>query len=177
MIYQICNQNHEQIETFSKISFIKKSSLSSFNYLSLDDNVKTIVSNLPDTASAIIFNLLPENISLSYNTKVTESGKEYAFSARFTVTPQDKNLQGLLESYNNEEGIVLVEKPDATHIYGSTLSPVLFTYNELHSNSGSGLKGYGVVISGTCLGSSRILEDVVINIFNRGLAFQLAGTI
>lgn len=177
MIYEICNQNHEQIETFSKLSFIKKSSLTPFHFLTPDATVQEIVTNLPDSASALIFNLLPENLSVSYNTRVSDNGKQYPFRSRFLLTPQDKNLQGLLEQYNNEEGIVLIEKPDATHIYGTPQTPVVLTYSEAHANTGQGVKGYDVSISGDCLGSSVILENVSINIFTRGLAFELAGSL
>lgn len=177
MIYQLCNQGYEQVATFYKIAVIKKSSLSAFTHLSSDATILDIITNLPEAANALIINLLPENVRVSYNTRANQSGKSYTAGVQFLVTPQDKNLQSLLNEYNNQEVVVLLDKYAATHIYGTPKSALTFIYNESHSNQGAGEKGYAVQISGECLGSSKIFENITFNIFNRGLAFELAGTL
>lgn len=177
MIYQLCNYNHEQIDTFYKVALIKKSSLSEFTSLSADDAITTIITNLPDTADAIITELLPENLKLSASNRITNEGAAFNISASFVLTPQDRNLQNLLELYNNQEVVMVLDKRLSTHIYGTSLQPLLLQYGELHSSKAQGLKGYTISLQGATNGATKILEGVSLNIFNRGLAFQLAGSL
>lgn len=175
MIYQLCNEGYEQIATFFKIAIIKKSSLAFFTHLTPDDDVETIISNLSESANALIINLLPENLSIQDGTRTGDEGKGYQVSIGFTLTPQDKNLQGLLEQYNNEEVVVLLDKVGDTYVYGTTNNPLKMIYSSLHSNTGSGTKGYQIQIKGNTLGAPKMLENTELTIYNTGLAFQLAG--
>lgn len=177
MIYQLCNRDHEQNDTFYQVSVIKKSSLADFNHLTSDATIQSIITSLADSSEVIITDLLPENENISCTTRTNDNGKQYAVRAGFTLTPLDKNLQALLEQYNNQEVIVLLKKHNSTFLYGTTLSPLVFTYNELHSNTAQGLKGYSINISGTCLGASKQFEVLEFDIFSRGLAFELAGSL
>lgn len=177
MIYQLCNFNHEQIDTFYKVAIINKKALSEFTALSADDAITDIITNLPDTADAIITELLPEDLKLTAGNKISAEGTSFVVRSSFILTPQDRNLQNLLELYQNQEVVMVLDKRLATHIYGTPLQPLLFSYTELHSNKAQGAKGYTISIQGAANGASKILEGVALNIFNRGLAFQLAGSL
>lgn len=177
MIYQLCNHNNEQIDTFFKVAVIKKEALSNFTHLDSDETIETIITSLPDSADVFIIDLLPENLRLTSNTKINASGKNYPVKAGFVVTPQDKNLQQLLETYNNQEVVLLLDQHTATYIYGTPLQPLLFKYSELHSSKASGLKGYSIDIDGDSYGAVKLLENIELNIFSRGLAFELAGSL
>lgn len=177
MIYQLCNIGNEQNATFYRLSVILKSSLSAFNHLTPDTEIKDIITNLSDASNAINADLLPENLSHSASTITNEDGREYSVNSSFVITPLDKNLQDLLEDYNDQEVVLLLKTPNSTFVYGTTLSPLIATYSELHSNQAQGLKGYRINISGRCLGPSKQFEFTEFNIFNRGLAFTLAGSL
>lgn len=177
MIYQICNINNEQVATFYKAAIIKKDDITYFNHLTSDDDIETLITNLPDTITAFITDLLPENIALPVKSQIDGSGIKWRVACNFTVTPQDKNLQSYLDTFNNTEVVLLLYKYGATYIYGNSLTPLLFSYDEQHDNSGDGSKGYVVGLNGDILGSTKILEEVELNIFTRGLAFTLAGSL
>ena len=175
MIHQLCNLNNEISAAFNQAVVIKLTSLTSFNHLTDDQSIQDIISNIPESSEAIVFDFLPENKTLNYITRNSAAGRSYRLTSSFVVTPLDKNLQSLLERYNNELVVLLVKKQDSTFLYGTTTSPLLFLYNEKHSNKDATLKGYTVKISGDCLGASKQFENIDLNIFNRGLAFELAG--
>ena len=177
MIVKVCNQGNEQNDTFHSVSIIKRSSLSPFNHLTADAAIQTIITNLPDSSDVLNADLLPENASVNASTTPDANGKAYNVSSNFTITPLDKNLQNLLEVYNNQEVILLLNKHNRTFLYGTYTSPLLLTYNELHSNQAQGLKGYTINIRGKCLGISKQFEVLEFDIFNRGLAFDLAGSL
>lgn len=177
MIYNLCNQGNEQNDTFHSISVIKKSSLALFNHLTADATIQSIITSLAESSEAIILDLLPENVSLTATTGKDDNGKFYNVNNGFTLTPLDKNLQTLLEQYNNQEVVVLLKKNTSTFLYGTTTSPLLFTYNELHDSTAQGLKGYSISLRGKCLGASKQFEVLEFDIFNRGLAFDLAGSL
>jgi hypothetical protein len=177
MIYELCNIGHEQNDTFYRLSIIKKSSLAAFNHLTADATVLQIITDLSASSDAINLDLLPENLSHNASTITNDNGKEYSVSSSFVLTPLDKNLQTLLELYNNEEVVYLLKTHSSTFVYGTTLSPLVFTYNELHSNQAQGLKGYTVNLRGRCLGTSKQFEFTEFDIFDRGLAFELAGSL
>lgn len=177
MIYNLCNIGNEQNATFNRASIIKKTSVPAFNHLASDATIQQHITNISVNSDAINLDLLPENLSHNQNTRTSADGTTYNVSARTILTPLDKNLQQLLEGYNNQEVLLLLEKPGVSFLYGTPTSPLIFTYNEQHNNTAQGLKGYGINISGECLGASKQFETIVFDIFDRGLAFQLAGSL
>lgn len=177
MIYQLCNQGNEQNDTFYSISIVKKSSLPRFNHLTSDTTIETIFTSIADSSDVIITDLLPENLTLSATTRTSNHDKTYSINSSFVLTPLDKNIQTLLEEYNNEEVVVLLKQHNTTFIYGTYTSPLVLTYNEKHGNKAQDLKGYTVFIKGTCLGASKQFETIEFDIFSRGLAFELAGSL
>ena len=175
MIYQICNYNHEQNGTFFKIAIIKKSDLTYFNHLTPDIDIISIISNLQDSINAMVINLLPEDINLKSGKKGSNSGPYTQNSINFTLTPQNKNLQNLLETYNNTEVLCLLDKHNTSHLYGTAQTPLLIEYAEIHSNAAQGKKGYTVNLKGDTLGNTKIFENVELNIYSAGLAFDLSA--
>lgn len=177
MIYQLCNQGNEQNDSFYSVSIIKKSSLPRFNHLTSDATIESIFTAIADSSDVIITDLLPENLTLSATTTTSNHDKTYSVNSSFVITPLDKNLQTLLEGYNNEEVVLLLKQHNSTFLYGTYTSPLILTYNELHSTKAEELKGYTVNIAGRCLGTSKQFETLEFNIFSRGLAFELAGSL
>lgn len=178
MIQQICNTGNEHlIDTFHKVSIIEASQLPKFSHLSTDDFILNILENIPDDYQVLLADLLPESISVRNPIKVNSSGTTNKTSISFVLTPQDKNLQALLNTYQNQEVVILVSKRNTTHLYGTANQPLLFTFSELNNPKPNGLKGYTVSISGEGYGDTKIFENIIFTIYNRGLAFQLAQQI
>lgn len=177
MIYELCNHNHEQIDTFYKVAIIQKNSLANFTHLTSISTIEDIITNLASSSHVLIFDLLPESLNITAPTRITATGETYKVNASMPITPQDANLQSLMEGYNNKEIVLILDKQNTTFIYGTSHQPLIFSYDEKHSNKAEGLKGYTIKLDGECYGSPKILESVELNIFDRGLAFELAGTI
>lgn len=175
MIQELCNIGNEHlIDTFYKVAVFESSQLPKFNHLTSDATILNIFETVPDDYQVLLAELLPEDISVSNPPTISDSGSLTKPNIRFTLTPQDKNLQALLETYHNQEVVILVSKRNTTHIYGTSSQPLLFSYSELNSNKPSGLKGYTVTIYGDVYGSAKLFEDVPFTIYSRGLAFELA---
>lgn len=178
MIYELCNLGNEHhIDTFYRVALFKADSFPYFSHLTKDANVEDMITNLADSSDVIISELLPNNIGVSQNTRFSSSGKLYVTNIGFTLTPQDKNLQGLLDGYNAQEVVVLVSKRNTSHLYGTKAQPLTMTYSELNSPQASSIKGYGIQIAGESYGRPRLFEHIDFNIYDRGLAFELAQPI
>jgi len=175
MIQQLCNIGHEHhIDTFFKIAVLETSLLPFFNHLTSDNSIENIITNIPDTSQVFIADLLPKNIRVNTTSRISSEGTLYKTTISFTLTPQDKNLQALLETYQNKEVLALVSKRNTSHLHGTKAQPMLFKYNPLNSNNPSVIKGYTITITGECYGAEKLYEDIVFNIYTRGLAFDLA---
>jgi len=175
MIYELCNLGNEHhIDTFYKIAIFKADAFPYFSHLSKDAAVLDMITNISDASDIILADLLPNNIRVSQNTRFSSNGKLHVSNIGFTLTPQDKNLQGLLDGYNGQEVIVLVSKRNTGHLYGTKAQPLTLTYGELNSPQPNSIKGYNLQITGETYGSTKLFEDVVFNIYDRGLAFELA---
>ncbi|EKF56220.1 hypothetical protein I215_01818 [Galbibacter marinus] len=175
MIYNLCNsRNEDHVDTYHEVAIIESTQLYSFNHLTPDDQIIDIISNLPDTSQAFITDLLPENIRVTGQTKIGDTGSLFPVSITFTQTPQNKSILELLQKYNNGLVVVLVKKRGSSFLYGTTDQPLIFTFDELNSNNHSTVKGYSIKINGSGYGNSKNFEDIQFNIFNRGLAFQLS---
>lgn len=178
MIQEICNIGNEHlIDTFYKVAIFEASQLTKFNHLTSDATIQSIFDTVPDDYQVLLTELLPKNINVSNPSKVNSAGIMYNTSISFIVTPQDKNLQNLLETYNNKEVVALVSKRNTTHIYGTSAQPLLFSYSELNSNKPDGIKGYTINLEGEGYGAGKIFENIIFTIYSRGLAFQLAQQI
>lgn len=178
MIQELCNiGNENHIDTFYKIAIIEKSYLPNFSYLTPDATIEDYITNIPDAAQAFITDLLPKNIRVTNPTRISNNGRLYSPNISFLLTPLDKNLQTLLETYNNKEVIVLVSKRTTSHLYGTTAQPLLFSYAPSHSSDPSKVKGYKISCKGSVFGSDKHFEEIEFNIYTRGLAFQLAQEI
>ncbi|WP_421811737.1 hypothetical protein [Flagellimonas sp.] len=178
MIYQLCNLGNEHhIDTFFKVAVFKADNLPYFSHLTKDLSVQDIITNLPDESEVILSDLLPNNVQVAHNTRFSANGKLYNTNIGFTLTPQDKNLQELLEGYNTQEVVVMVSKRNTSHLYGTKAQPLTFTYSELNSPQPGAMKGYTLDISGSTYGKSRLFEQIQFNVYERGLAFELAQPI
>ena len=175
MIQNLCNIGHEHhIDTFYKVAVIEASQLPYFSHLSTAAKVEAIITDLPDSSKAFTAFLLYNNVRVSHRSKISAHGTIFSNDISFTMTPQDANLKALLDSFNNSEVIVLMSKRGSTHLYGFNVQPLLFKYDELNSPLPTDMKGYNISLSGDTYGSAKLYEAVELNIYERGLAFQLA---
>ena len=178
MIQEICNIGNEHlIDTFHKVAIFESSQLAKFNHLTPEATIQSIFETVPDDYQVLLTDLLPNNIQVSHSTTIKDDGKAYNTRISFILTPQDKSLQDLLETYNNQEVVILISKRNTTHLYGTSAQPLLFRYSELNSNNPSQIKGYTVILEGQSYGPTKHFEDVTFTIYSRGLAFQLAQEI
>lgn len=178
MIVDLCNVGHEHhVDAFDKIAVFAASSLPYFSHISSDAVIEDIITNIPDGAQVFLAQLLRNNINVVHRTQFGENGKQFNTTINFTLTPQDKNLQELLNTYNGQEVAVLVSKVNSSHLYGTKAQPLLFTYAEQNSPSPNTVKGYSVEIKGVGYGPGKLFESVAFNIYERGLAFELAQEI
>lgn len=178
MIHELCNKGNEHhIDTFYKIAVFEASQLPYFSHMTKDDAIEDIITNLPDSSQVLITDLLENNLNVGHTTRLSASGKLFSTNITFTITPQDKNLQQLLDTYNDKEVVVLVSKRTTSHLYGTSIQPLVFKYDELNSPVPSVIKGYNITISGSGYGNGKIFEDIEFNIYSRGLAFELARQI
>jgi len=176
MIQELCNiGNEHSIDTFYKIAIIEASQLQKFNHLTPYATIESIITNIADSYQVLITDLLPKNIQVANPSKINDSGVTYDVKISFVLTPQDKNLQALLETYINKEVIALVSKRNTSHLFGTTAQPLLFKYSAIHTNDPSTLKGYAVTLEGETNGPEKMFENIAFNIYTRGLAFQLAA--
>ncbi|SDT15312.1 hypothetical protein SAMN05192545_2887 [Maribacter dokdonensis] len=178
MIQRLCNTGNEHyIDTFTQVAILEASQLPYFSHLSTDDKVEQLITNLPDSAQVLITDLLPNNISVLHTPRFSSAGTLHNTAVSFLITPQDKNLQALLNTYQNKEVVVLVSKHNTSHLYGTAAQPLLFSFSEANSPAPEQQKGYAISINGDGYGTSKLYEEVVFNIYSRGLAFELAQSI
>ncbi len=178
MIHTLCNNGHEgHIDHFYKIAVFEATQLPYFTHFTNEEIIEEILTNLPDTAQVLIADLLPNNVNVAHSTGISASGKLYRTGIGFTITPQQKEIQKVLEEYNNEEVVVLISKHGSTHLYGTTAQPLLCTYDEVNSPQPGAVKGYAVRTSGSTYAKSIIFDHINFNIYQRGLPFVLAETL
>ena len=127
----------------------------------------------------MIIRFLPERFSLGNKTRIQNGSRLYDTDFSMPLTPQDANIQKLLEAYNNNEVVVLITRHTHSYLYGTSEQPLLFTYDELHNTSPSGLKGYTLSMTNVSYGAPLYFagNEAEFPIVNRGLAFQLAGSL
>ncbi|MDO6813809.1 hypothetical protein [Tenacibaculum soleae] len=178
MIQEIKNHiDDHHIDTFYKIAVFEKSYLPNFTHLTPDAVIEDYITNITDSSQVMLLNLLQNNIKVNHSSSAKSPGKLYKTKISFTVTPQDKNVQQLLETYNNKEVVVLVSKRETNHLYGTTAQPLLFSFSELNNAKPNVIKGYSIQLTGTGYGGTKLFEEVTFNVFTRGLALQLAASL
>lgn len=175
MIQHVCNIGSEyNVDAFNKVAVFEATQLIKFNNLTADVAIKQILDTVPNTHQVLITDLLPDNIRVSNPVLINGTGSRYSTNVSFVITPQDKNLQGLLNSYQNKEVVLLVSKRGVSHLYGTSAQPLLFSFSELNNPTHGKLKGYNVTVSGVSYGAAKLFEHLNFTIYQKGLAFGLA---
>ncbi|MDN3595308.1 hypothetical protein [Zunongwangia endophytica] len=180
MIQNLCNiVQEDNFDTFHKATIIEASKLPKFNHLTKAQDVLTIINNLPEEFQAMIIRFMPERFNLSNKTKIQKGSRIYKTDFSLPLSPQDANIQSLLETYNNKEVVVLITRHSHSYLYGTSEQPLLFTYEELHNPAPSGLKGYTLSMNNESYGAALYFagNEAEFPVVNRGLAFQLAGSL
>ena len=180
MINNLCNIVEDvNLDIFYKATVIEASQLPDFNNLTKDADVLGIVNSIPDTFQAMVLPFLPEKFSIAGNTQIRNGNKIYNSQISLPLLPQDANIQNLLEQYNNRLVVAFVTRHGHSYLYGTKAQPLLFTYDELHATTHTGLKGYTLKMKGEAYGPAKYFagKESDFPVIRRGLAFQLAGSI
>ena len=180
MIYNLCNLVDEtNLDLFYKITIIEATQLPKFDHLTPKDEILNIINNIPPTFKAMVVPLLPEKISLSNADASRGANNSWSTRINFPMVPQDVALQELLDTYNNREVVAFLSRITHSHLYGTQAQPLRFSFNEMHSSTPSGLKGFQVSLSGTGYGAAKYFagKDSDFEVTKKGLAFTLAGSL
>jgi len=180
MIQDLCNVIEDiNLDTYYKAFIIEASQLPSFNYLTPDAEILGIVNSLPVEFQAMLIRFIPEKFNLASRTAIQNGNKIHKYSVSLPLVPQDENIQNLLETYNNKEVVVFITRHTHSVLYGTQAQPLLFTYDDLNANTLTGIKGYDLAMAGDGYGAAKLFagSEAAFPVINRGLAFQLAGSL
>lgn len=180
MIQDLCNIIEDNnLDTYYKAFIIEASQLPPFNYLTPDAEILAIVNSLPVEFQGMLIRFLPEKFSLASRTVIQNGNKTFKYSFSLPLVPQDANIQNLLETYNNKEVVAFITRHSHSILYGTQEQPLLFTYDDLNANTVTGLKGYDLSMAGDGYGAAKLFagKESEFPVINRGLAFQLAGSL
>lgn len=182
MILDLCNIFDDiNFDTFFKIRIIEATQLPKFNHLHSKEEIITIINSLELLSNPKVLDIpfLPEKFSISNATRTNNGNTIYSTRLGFPILPMDSALKDLLETYNNKLVVAFVIKHTSAHLYATSMQPLLFTYDELHANTNSGLKGYNISLVGENYGApiyfTNVEQDILPNL--QTLAFELAGEI
>lgn len=179
-MYNLCNLvQQDNLDTFYKVLIASKEDLPPFDELTPQDEIIAIMNSLPESFKAFTFPFLPDkhNVNAGFRSINGSTGHNVSVSA--PLVPQDRAIKELLDDYQNTEVVVLLTRIEHSVLFGTQAQPLLFTYDEMHSSNKTGLKGYSLNMSGTTYGSPLYFEgrESEFPVINRGLAFQLAGSL
>lgn len=180
MIHSLCNLVDESnLDTFYKATIIEASQLPFFDHLTPKQEVLEIINSLPASFQAMVIPFLREKLNLSSGTVFNKENKGYQHRISFPLVPQDEAIQQLLEIYNNKLVVVFLSRISHSYLYGTQAQPMLFTYNELHATGKTAIKGYTLEQEGITYGPGFYFagKESDFPVINRGLAFQLAGSL
>ncbi len=180
MIHSLCNLvDDTNLDTFYKATIIEASQLPFFDHLTSKNEILEVINSIPSTFQAMIVPFLPEKLNVASGSNLNNGNKAYNHSISFPVVPQDAAIQGLLETYNNKTVVVFITRLTHSYLYGTQAQPLLFSYDELHAPAKPGLKGYSLSQQGRTYGPAVYFagKESEFPVLNRGLAFQLAGSI
>jgi len=180
MIQNLCNLvNESNFDTFYKATIIETSQLPEFDDLTPDQDILSILNSLPDSFNAMVIPFLPEKFNLSSNSAPNNDNASFQHALSFPLVPQDAAIKNLLERYNNKLVVAFISKISQSILYGTQAQPLYFKYDELHAASRTGLKGYTLSMQGKTYAAPIYFEgrQEEFPVTNRGLAFQLAGSL
>jgi len=180
MIYNLCNLIDEtNLDSFYKILIVEASKLPAFDHLTPKNEVLGIINSLPESFQAMVVPFMRDKHSLSSSPKNNNGNTIWNHGISFPVVPQDEAIQDLLESFQNREVVAFMVRITHSHLYGTQLQPLLFSYDELHSPNKLGLKGFTISLQGETYGAPMYFagSEAEFPVINRGLAFQLAGSL
>lgn len=180
MIHNLCNVVDQfNFDNFYKATIIEASQLPQFNHLDKDSTILEIVNSIPVEYQAMVIKFIPRRWNMRHDTRIVNGNKVYRSSFSLPLVPQDANIQNLLETYNNKQVIAFISRNTHSHLYGTSAQPMIFTYDDLYTTDPTGLKGYNLNMSGDSYGAAKMFagKESDFPVINRGLAFQLAGSL
>lgn len=155
------------------------SALPRFDEVTPKEEVLSIINSLTVNSQAMVIPLLPEKYTLNSGAKLINGNSGFGHRISFPVVPPDAAIKSLLETFNNRMVIAFFTRITHSHLYGTSAQPLLFSFSELHAPDKKGLKGFTLDMQGDTYGSALYFagREETFPVINRGLAFELAGTI
>lgn len=180
MIQNLCNLVEDvNFDIFYKATIIEASQLPNFDHLTPNSEILGIINSLPESFQAMVVPFLREKFTITDGTRLNNSNVNFSPRISFPLVPQDAAIQELLNTYNNKEVVLFVSRLTHSYLYGTSAQPLLFTFDELHATTPTGLKGYTLNMQGDNYGPATYFagRESEFPVLNRGLAFQLAGSL
>lgn len=178
MIHDLCNIFPEtDLDTFHQANIIDKNSLSEIIGLEKREDVLAKLNALQITDNALQIPLIPKRYQVSNSTGLRSNKTIYNTRVSLDVQPMDRNLKELFENWNNKEVLIYLIRRTHAHLYGTTLQPLILTYQEVHSTESEELKGFNLTIQGNNYSAPFYFNanDINEHPMVRGLAFELSG--
>lgn len=180
MIQNLCNIiEEENFDTFYKATIIEASQLPKFDHITSNSEILGIINSLPESFQAMVVPFLREKFNINAGTRLNNSNINWEPKISFPLVPQDAAIQNLLNTYNNKEVVLFVSRVTHSYLYGTSAQPLTFTFDELHATNPTGIKGYTLNMQGRSYGPAIYFagRETEFPVVNRGLAFQLAGSL
>ncbi len=166
----------ENIKFFKSIVIVHRKHLSDFNEHTHEERLIEIINNIPESADALHIKLLPDNLTPRVSHKSGKMGKYSDVKMNFDVIGQSQHAEDLFDSFHNEPVIGIVYSEEETAIYGTKVTPLIFSYKEVNPRA-TQYHGYQISLAAKVYGKTKRLGRLNVAFVNNGLAFTLARTI
>ncbi len=124
----------EQLAGIKKIEFFLLTEISNWPILVTDQNAKEIVLNLNvDSISATVDE---KTISNKTKKKQTNSGDLYEVSLEYNILTRSKDLEQMVERYQNKPGVAIVSYYNGyKKLFGTNDEPIFLSYGETNGST------------------------------------------
>jgi len=124
----------EQLAGIKKIEFFLLTEISNWPILVTDQNAKEIVLNLNvDSISATVDE---KTISNKTKKKQTNSGDLYEVSLEYNILTRSKDLEQMVEKYQNKPGVAIVSYYNGYRkLFGTNDEPIFLSYGETNGST------------------------------------------
>lgn len=173
-----CIYRERDLRVFNQIFIVEATQLPLFSHLSKNEDVLTILNSIPETFQAMHMALKFDH-SVQNPTQLENNSTRNNVAISFPVGPQDQALRNVLDTYQNKEVVALLKKSNMHYLYGSSLHPLTFIYQELHGSNNEDQKGYSITLQGFAPAQPKLFTQAEIdaNPIINGLAFELAQSL
>lgn len=124
----------EQLAGIKKIEFFLLTEISNWPILVTDQNAKEIVFNL--NVDSIAATVDEKTISDKTKKKQTNSGDLHEISLEYNILTRSKDLEQLVEKYQNKPGVAIVSYYNGyKKLFGTNDEPIFLSYGETNGST------------------------------------------